>query len=392
MRPDDLGIYIHWPFCESKCGYCDFNSHVRDSVDQQRWRLALCTDLHAHAAHTRDRRVVSVFFGGGTPSLMAPETVACLIAQIKTLWATDEALEITLEANPSSVEAGRFAAFAAAGVTRLSLGVQSFDDAALRFLTRRHDAQDARRALEIAQAHFPRVSFDLIYARPGQSVAAWRAELAEALRFQTEHLSLYQLTIEPNTGFAGHYQRQAFALPDEGESLALFQATQDDMTMAGLPLYEVSNHARPGAMCQHNLVYWRYCDYIGIGPGAHGRYNAAATVHLKRPEAWLEAVEKKGTGLENITPLSPHERAEEAVLMGLRLVDGVQAAWFKARTGLDLWAVINPLAHQRYVEDGLLIDTTEACCVTPAGMVVLNHMIPGLLAASGTGDDARAGR
>jgi putative oxygen-independent coproporphyrinogen III oxidase len=381
LAPTDIGVYIHWPFCESKCAYCDFNSHVRESIDQPRWRDALLADLRFEAALTPGRRVASIFFGGGTPSLMAPDTVAALIAEVKTLWPTTADLEITLEANPSSVEAEKFASFAGAGVGRVSLGIQSLNDESLRFLTRRHDAREARHAIEVAQKYFPRMSFDLIYARPGQSVQSWQSELQEALGFGTQHLSLYQLTIEPNTGFAGQYKRGAFTLPDEDASVALFDTTQAMMTAAGLPLYEISNHAKPGEECRHNLIYWRYCDYVGIGPGAHGRRNATATTRLKRPEAWLEAVTTQGHGIDSAQALDARTRAEEALLMGLRLASGIDAKWFEARTGLALATIIDAGQAATLQGHGLLDYREDGIKATPRGALVLNAVIGKLVSA-----------
>jgi putative oxygen-independent coproporphyrinogen III oxidase len=381
LRATDIGIYIHWPFCESKCAYCDFNSHVRDSIDHARWRAALLAELRFEAALLPGRTVASIFFGGGTPSLMQPETVAALIEAVKSLWLVTPDLEITLEANPSSVEADKFAAFARAGINRVSLGIQSLDDEVLRFLTRRHDAREARAAIEIAQKYFPRMSFDLIYARPGQSVAQWRSELAEALRFGTGHLSLYQLTIEPNTGFAGSYKRGAFVLPNEDDSVALFEATQALMDDAGLPLYEISNHARPGEACRHNLIYWQYCDYIGIGPGAHGRRTAQATTRLKRPEAWLEAVEQKHHGLAEAVPLDVATRGEEALLMGLRLAAGIDADWFAQRSGCALTDVID-VEQAALLEAQDLVRYTDANLrTTKSGALLLNSVIAQLCLA-----------
>src|SRR5579863_145353 len=267
----ELALYIHWPFCTSKCPYCDFNSHVRERIDEARWRNALLRELDRAAETLAGRRVASVFFGGGTPSLMAPQTAAALIERIATHWGLDDRTEITLEANPTSVEASRFAELRAAGVNRVSLGVQALDDGALKFLGRGHNAGEARGAVALAARLFPRFSFDLIYARPGQTLAAWRDELSAALAMAGNHLSLYQLTIEAGTAFATAYARGDFRLPDEETQAALYEVTQEALAAAGLPAYEISNHARPGEECRHNLVYWRYQDYLGIGPGAHGR-------------------------------------------------------------------------------------------------------------------------
>src|SRR5207248_878542 len=298
VNAETLAVYIHWPFCRSKCPYCDFNSHVRDGIDAARWTQALMRDLERQAELTAGRAVGSVFFGGGTPSLMPPETVEKLLQRVRLNWAVLPDLEVTLEANPNSAEAGRFRAFAAAGVNRLSLGVQALDPEALRFLGRAHDRNEAIAAIEQARATFPRFSFDLIYARPGQSVAGWRRELEEALTLAGEHLSLYQLTIESGTAFATLAGRGELALPDEESTAALFEMTQERLAAGGLPAYEISNHARPGSECRHNLAYWRYEDYVGIGPGAHGRLSRAgakfATRQYRLPDKWLATVETEG--------------------------------------------------------------------------------------------------
>ena len=296
-RDDDagFGVYVHWPFCASKCPYCDFNSHVRAEIDEARWRAALVRELDHFAALAPGRTVTSIFFGGGTPSLMAPATVAAVIERTANHWRLAGDVEITLEANPTSVEAGRFAGYRDAGVNRVSLGVQSLDDRALGFLGRGHDAAEARAAVAVAHARFPRVSFDLIYARPGQSPAAWRRELAEALQIAGEHLSLYQLTLEPGTAFHARAARGALALPGGDAAAALYDVTQEVLEGAGLPAYEISNHAVPGAESRHNLTYWRSGDYLGVGPGAHGRLTGGGAVlaiaQTRSPERWLAAVE-----------------------------------------------------------------------------------------------------
>src|SRR5262252_8891286 len=274
MRADDhpgFGLYVHWPFCLSKCPYCDFNSHVREAIDHERWRDALLLELDHYAADTPARRLTSIFFGGGTPSLMAPDTVAAVIERAARHWPFAPDIEITLEANPTSVEAGKFAGFRSAGVNRVSLGVQALNDADLKFLGRHHSAAEARAAIEIARRSFRRHSFDLIYARPGQSAAAWRAELAEAIALAGDHLSVYQLTIEPETVFGAAHRRGELQVPEEEDAAALYELTQELLGAAGLPAYEISNHARPGEESRHNLAYWRYRTYAGIGPGAHGR-------------------------------------------------------------------------------------------------------------------------
>ena len=320
---EPLALYVHWPFCVSKCPYCDFNTHVRESVDQGLWRDALLADLAHEAAALPDRKLTSIFFGGGTPSLMPPETVAAILAAAEQAWGFAPGIEITLEANPSSVEAARFADLAAAGVNRVSLGLQALDNETLAFLGRAHDVAEGLAALDTAQRVFERVSFDLIYARPGQGLADWHAELARALSFGTEHLSLYQLTIEPGTRFQTEAAAGRLVLPDADRAADLFEMTRALTASAGLPAYEISNHARPGAESRHNLIYWRYQDYAGMGPGAHGRRLGNATQRRRKPENWIEAITRNGHGIEAETPLVPHERAIEAMLMGLRLAEGV---------------------------------------------------------------------
>ena len=331
-----FGIYVHWPYCESKCPYCDFNSHVADTVDHGRWRAAYLSELDRYAAETGDRTVTSVFFGGGTPSLMKPDTVAAVIERIRAGWPVAEDVEITAEANPSSSEAALFAAFADAGVNRLSIGVQSFDDAALKFLGRRHKADEARRAIEAAREAVPRFSFDLIYALPGQTAADWRRQLTEAASLAGGHLSVYQLAIEPGTEF---HRRRVEGAEDE-TAAELYEVTQEVLAAAGLPAYEISNHARPDDACRHNLTYWRGGAYAGIGPGAHGRLRTggawALTLEKRMPDEWLRAVETEGAGLHKRTPIDPDERAREAVLLGMRLAGGLSAADFAETTGLSL--------------------------------------------------------
>lgn len=372
-RDDALALYIHWPFCVSKCPYCDFNSHVRERVDQPRWRDALLADLAHEAALLPGRRLGSIFFGGGTPSLMPPATVAALIDAATAAWAPVEGIEITLEANPSSVEAARFADIAAAGVNRVSLGLQALDDSALRFLGRAHDVAEGLAALATAQRHFARVSFDLIYARPGQSLAAWEGELARAVAFGTEHLSLYQLTIEPGTRFATLAAQGALAIPDGDAAADLFEATRAMTASAGIPAYEVSNHARPGAKSRHNLTYWRYGDYAGIGPGAHGRRGVMATFRRKKPENWLSALDRNGHGIEREEALVPEERGIEALLMGLRLAEGVDLARLAALAGGA--APVDEAALVRLEGHGLLRRTGERLVVTDSGMPVLEAIL-----------------
>ncbi|HEV2548783.1 MAG TPA: radical SAM family heme chaperone HemW [Stellaceae bacterium] len=383
MSDAPLALYIHWPFCASKCPYCDFNSHVRDQVEQDRWRRALLAELDHAAAESSGGPLHSIFFGGGTPSLMSPETVAALIARAARHWRFGDDIEITLEANPNSVEAGRFRALREAGVNRLSLGVQAFDDAALRFLGRRHDRAEALAAIETARRHFARFSFDLIYARPDQGVVAWMGELERAIALAGEHLSLYQLTVEPGTAFATAAARGEWQVPDDELAGALYEATAERLAPAGFAAYEISNYARPGGECRHNLTYWRYGDYIGIGPGAHGRITRAGTKHATRrwrlPERWLEAVERRGHGLEEALPLTAAEQAREALMMGLRLAEGIDAARFRAATGTDLDAAIECKAVARLVEGGFLVAHDRGLRATAAGRQRLNSVLGEIL-------------
>ena len=382
---DGLAVYVHWPFCLAKCPYCDFNSHVRDDVNDLRWRRALCAEINHVAVEAGNRTVGSIFFGGGTPSLMAPETVAAVIDQVGQVWILAADAEITLEANPTSVEAGRFAAYRAAGVNRLSLGVQSLDDTALGFLGRQHSAGQARAALDIARRTFPRFSFDLIYARPDQSIAAWRRELADALELAGEHISLYQLTIEKGTPFYALMREGALTPPAEPAAAELFDITQEITTGAGYPAYEISNHARPGNACRHNLSYWRYDDYTGIGPGAHGRLQTAAagaraTRRHAKPETWLNAVERAGHGTAEKRPLAAAERAKEMVMMGLRLNEGLNMTRFTARTGLLVTEAIRRDRLQRLRDGGFLTYSDETLRATDKGRAVLNSVLAELLA------------
>ena len=378
---EPLALYVHWPFCVSKCPYCDFNSHVRASVDQARWREALIADLRHEAALTAGRPVASIFFGGGTPSLMPPETVAAVIAAADAAWGLTQACEITLEANPSSVEAARFADLAAAGVNRVSLGLQALDDASLRFLGRAHDVAEGLAALATAQRVFARVSTDLIYARPGQTLAEWDAELARAIGFGTEHLSLYQLTIEPGTRFATDYAAGRLAMPDDDLAADLFALTQDRTAAARLPAYEVSNHARPSAESRHNLTYWRMGDYAGIGPGAHGRRGGVATVRHKKPENWLAAVDHQRHGIAEEEALDPATRLTEALLMGLRMREGVDLARLAALGGVPVGEAIDSAAAARLADQGLLVLDGTRISVTGGGMPVLNAILAELAVA-----------
>ena len=369
----DLALYIHWPFCVSKCPYCDFNSHVRESVDNQAWHDALLADLAHEAALLPGRRLTSIFFGGGTPSLMDPATAEALIAAARRYWTAADDIEITLEANPSSVEAARFADLASAGINRVSLGLQSLDDSALRFLGRAHSASEGLAALDVAQRHFGRVSFDLIYALPGQSAAAWEAMLARGLALGTGHLSLYQLTIEPGTRFAALHAAGKLDTLDPDEAAELFELTGEMTVAAGLPLYEISNHARPGQESRHNLTYWRYGDYAGIGPGAHGRRLGHRTVRHRKPENFLSGLARNRHGIVEEAPLSPIEGADEALVMGLRLAEGIAPEEIRRRFALE--SLLDERAVARLVSSGHLCWVGEQLRTTPRGRLLLDHIL-----------------
>ena len=379
---ETLALYVHWPFCVSKCPYCDFNSHVREAVDQQLWRDALLADLAHEARATAGARLGSIFFGGGTPSLMPPATVAALIEAAAAHWEFAPDVEITLEANPSSVEAARFADLASAGVNRVSLGLQSLDDARLHFLGRAHDAAEGLAALGAAQASFGRVSFDLIYALPGQDEAEWAAELGRALSFGTGHLSLYQLTIEPGTRFAALAAKGDLVPADPDHGAALFELTRDMTAAAGLPAYEISNHARPGEESRHNLAYWRYRPYAGIGPGAHGRRGGGLTRRHRKPENWLAALARAGHGIAEESEVAPADRAIEALLMGLRLSEGVDVARVAALAGRSVEEVLDLEKMSRLRDRGLVERDGGRLRVTPRGMLLLDAILPEIVRLS----------
>lgn len=378
-----ISIYVHWPFCRSKCPYCDFNSHVSASIDHARWRAALLREIDHYAGRTPGRTVTSVFFGGGTPSLMEPATAAAVIEHIGKRWRLDKGVEITLEANPTSVEAALLAGFRSAGVNRVSLGVQALNDADLKFLGREHSAREALEAVDIAARLFDRFSFDLIYARPGQTVAAWEAELRQALSYAVGHISAYQLTIEEGTPFHLRHARGEFRIPDEDTGAALYEATQDVLAQAGLPSYEISNHARPGEESRHNLAYWRYADYAGIGPGAHGRLTLAgdkiATRQHRAPQIWLERVERDGHATQAELPVSVEERLTEMLMMGLRTVEGVPAERFIRETGQPLESALDSARLARLTEGGFLIADAAGLRATAEGRQRLNALLPALL-------------
>lgn len=372
-------LYIHWPFCLRKCPYCDFNSHVRAQVDEDRWRDALLADMRHEAAVAPGGPLASIFFGGGTPSLMPPALVASLLNEAQRLWGFADEIEITLEANPSSVEAERFTALAAAGVNRVSLGIQALDDWALQFLGRLHGVDEALRALELAQERFARVSCDLIYGRPGQTPENWQAELVRALSFGTGHLSLYQLTVEQGTRFATDLRLGRLVMPDEDRQADLFALTREITARAGRPAYEVSNHARTGEESRHNLTYWRYADYLGIGPGAHGRREGVATVRHRKPENWLAAVAATGHGLSEQRTLAAREAAGEALMMGLRLTEGVNLHALEQRFGERLWMTLDDAKMRLLADIGLLLHEGERLRLTEAGAPLLDAVLGELM-------------
>ncbi|MBM3632633.1 MAG: coproporphyrinogen III oxidase [Alphaproteobacteria bacterium] len=378
LKNQNLALYIHWPFCLSKCPYCDFNSHVRASIDENSWEEALLKELDQTAKRIGPRTLTSIFFGGGTPSLMRPKTVEALIKRALNHWTASPNIEITLEANPNSVEVNRFHDLKNAGINRISIGVQALNDPDLKQLGRHHSVDEALTAIQIALDIFRRVSFDLIYARPHQTLEAWQQELQLALSFGTEHLSLYQLTIEPGTAFAPLYERGDLKIPDEDLAADFFELTQNSMEAAGLPAYEISNHARLGAESRHNLSYWRYEDYAGVGPGAHGRLTLpsgkVATKQYKAPETWMKAV-KEGSGEEESIDLSPKEQNTEALMMGLRLTSGIRLVDFP-----DLEeSIINSKSLNILTNEGYLVKTSTALLATPKGLQCLNAVLRALL-------------
>jgi putative oxygen-independent coproporphyrinogen III oxidase len=375
-----FGVYVHWPFCAAKCPYCDFNSHVRTAIDEDGWVDGILAELDWVAAHQDRRPVVeTIFFGGGTPSLMAGNSVGRVLEKIAALWPMANDPEITLEANPASADAARFADYRAAGVNRVSLGVQALNDADLKKLGRLHDVAEAKAALKLAMTHFSRVSLDLIYARPDQTDAAWREELKQALSFGSDHLSLYQLTIEPQTPYALLHQNGSLRIPDEDIAAGLYETTQELTDAAGLPAYEISNHARAGQESRHNLIYWRYGDYAGVGPGAHGRVSLngqrTATAAIKLPERWRDTVTKNGQGFAEQLAVSKDEAAREHLLMNLRLAEGLDLAGYEQRWGSRPDAAkIAALTNQ-----GFLKQDGDVLTATPAGRLLLNRVIEELL-------------
>nr|WP_269751630.1 radical SAM family heme chaperone HemW [Pseudophaeobacter flagellatus] len=378
-RQGGFGLYVHWPFCQAKCPYCDFNSHVTANVDQKRWVSAYLSELKRCAPPLSGRVLNSIFFGGGTPSLMMPETVAAVIEGAREIWPFANDIEITLEANPGSVEAGRFVGYRDAGVNRVSMGIQALNNEDLRRLGRLHSVAEARAAFDIARKCFDRVSFDLIYARQGQDLAHWQAELTEALSMAIDHLSLYQLTIEEGTAFGDRYARGKLRnLPSDDSAADMYQATQDICGTHGMPAYEISNHARPGEESRHNQIYWRYGDYLGIGPGAHGRLTLDgqryATETHRAPGAWLQAV-AAGSGESLCQPLPREDTAIEYMMMSMRLREGMNIPRYSALAGKDL-----PLAQVAHLVDlGMVIRTDQILCATDQGRAVLNAVLRELL-------------
>jgi oxygen-independent coproporphyrinogen-3 oxidase len=373
-------LYIHWPFCAKKCPYCDFNSHVRVSVDTEVWEHALLADMRAEAEAAAGETLTSIFFGGGTPSLMPPSLVETLIGEAQKLWGFDPEIEITLEANPSSVEAANFAGLSRAGVNRVSLGVQSLEDKTLRWLGRLHGADEAVAALDVAQEHFERASFDLIYALPGQTPEQWELQLQQALGLGTSHLSLYQLTIEPGTRFATDVRRSAFQPLDDDAAAELFELTQSMTSAKGMPAYEISNHAKIGQESRHNLTYWRYHDYAGIGPGAHGRRGGFATTRHKKPENYLTAASERSHGIAEQRMLAIGDQASEALLMGLRLVEGVHIGELSLRFDLNRETMINTDKAEHLRSLGLIWSHGERLGVTAKGLPLLDALLGELVA------------
>ena len=377
-----FGIYLHWPFCAAKCPYCDFNSHVRhQQIDQAAYIEAFLSEMRVMRSLSGPRTVTSIFIGGGTPSLMQPATVDAILNGVARHWHVPDGIEITLEANPSSVEAERFRGYRAAGVNRVSMGVQALNDRDLRFLGRLHNVEDALKAIGLARDIFPRMSFDLIYARPGQTIEAWREELAQAISYAVDHLSLYQLTIEEGTPFFGLAKAGKIVVPDQDAAAELYEETQAVTAAHGMPAYEVSNHAVPGAESRHNLTYWRYRDYHGIGPGAHGRRDGVATLRHKKPENYLAAVDRQGDGVVEARRLGNREQASEAMLMGLRLAEGVNLSELASRFGLPATGLVEPKKLHLYRGLGLVWTQGERLGVTDAGMPLLDGLLGELVPA-----------
>lgn len=383
FQPNQMGIYIHWPFCESRCPYCDFNAHVREDLDQDIWADAYVKALDYYKERLPDNHVVSLFFGGGTPSLMTPETVAKIIDKVQASWKISNDIEITLEANPTSVEQERFKGFQAAGVNRISLGVQALNEQDLKFLGRKHSLKDALTAIELSQEYFDKSSFDLIYARPKQTLEAWEDELKYALSLGNKHLSLYQLTIERNTPFYMRHERGEFSVPDDVHGAELYLQTQNIMEEQGLPAYEVSNHAFCGHECRHNQIYWYMADYIGVGAGAHGRFimdgQKYATRDHAAPEIWLERVNERGVGSHEPEILDANDRFDEAFIMGLRLRNGIAVSHLQSLSGVDFDTRIESHRLKEAKQNGWVLYDRERISLTREGLLRLNALVPYLL-------------
>ena len=379
----NLAIYIHWPFCLSKCPYCDFNSHVRDEIDEAAWADALVRELDHYRKLSGPRTITSVFFGGGTPSLMSAVTVEKLLSRIAKIWSPAENIEITLEANPTSVEAGKFKDFAAAGINRLSLGIQALNDPDLKALGREHNVKEARQAIDLSQKYFSRSNFDLIYARMGQSLAAWEQELKQALDMSVGHLSLYQLTIERGTAFYQAHEKGRLILPDEDLSADMYELTQAICEEYGVPAYEISNHARKGQESRHNMTYWKYGDYIGVGPGAHGRLSIDGDLYAlnqdRSPEKWLKNIVANGHATDQSECLTAQARAEEMIMMGLRLSRGLNLMSFESRVGQKIENFIDHNYLQRLFELGYMEKDDHHLRATAQGMPLLNGLLKRIL-------------
>lgn len=382
-----FAVYVHWPFCLAKCPYCDFNSHVRERIDEASWRDALLAELAHYAGRTGKRVVNSIFFGGGTPSLMSPASVEAVIDAVGGHWSFADDVEITLEANPTSVEAEKFAGFAQAGVNRVSMGIQALNDTDLKALGREHSVREALEALEIGRHHFRRLSFDLIYTRPDQTPDAWVKELEQALALSAGHLSLYQLTIEEGTAFHSAWRNGKLRLPEDDIAAELYDLTQYMTAEAGLPAYEISNHARPGEESRHNLVYWRYGDYVGVGPGAHGRLTLEgkrfATAQRHKPEGWVEAVQARGHGSVEEVAISNRESAEEMVMMGLRLAEGLDLKRLAALSDAPIGDILDQGKCETLQQEGLLVQQGNRLIATAEGRLVLNALTAALLVSAG---------
>jgi putative oxygen-independent coproporphyrinogen III oxidase len=380
---ESLGIYIHWPFCVSKCPYCDFNSHVREQINPTQWQEAYLKELDFLGSQTSRRLLTSVFFGGGTPSLMDPRIVESILDHLSHYWCLDPTLEVTLEANPNSAEQEKFYAFKAAGVNRLSVGIQSLYDTSLKFLGRAHGRKEALQALQLAQKIFPRFSFDLIYARPSQSLQEWRQELEEALTYASSHLSLYQLTLEQGTAFYTQAKAGRIHLPDERHATDLYELTQEIMERAGMPYYEISNHALPGYESRHNLIYWRSQDYGAIGPGAHGRLSQKgkrwATKNFRTPERWLKAVQEKGNGTEETLEITLSEQIDELLIMGLRLREGISLSRLENLIEKPFFHILHKEKLASFIEQRFLNLEHDKLKVTPKGHLYLNFLLRELI-------------